>query len=165
MTPAPWSNVIANPKFGTVISESGQSYTWTENAHEMRLTPWANDPVCDVGGELFYIRDEETGQYWSPTPLPKDSIYPYITKHGFGYSIFEHDEIGILSEMSVFVDIEESIKFNVIKLKNNSSASVRGSALNFSRRSVAVSAGQESKSLKRVNSWLSSASSISFADV
>ena len=69
-TPAPWSNVLANPHFGTVVSESGGAYTWAENAHEFRLTPWNNDPVTDASGEAFYIRDEETGRYWSPSPLP-----------------------------------------------------------------------------------------------
>jgi cyclic beta-1,2-glucan synthetase len=69
-TPAPWVNVIANPGFGTVISESGTAYTWTENAHELRLTPWNNDPVSDTGGEAFYLRDEETAHFWSLTPLP-----------------------------------------------------------------------------------------------
>ncbi len=62
-TPAPWVNVIANPNFGTVISESGAAYTWIENAHELRLTPWNNDPVSDSGGEAFYMRDEETGTF------------------------------------------------------------------------------------------------------
>ena len=69
-TPAPWANVLANSQIGTVISESGGAYTWVDNAHEFRLTPWHNDPVCDTSGEAFYIRDEETGQFWSPTPLP-----------------------------------------------------------------------------------------------
>jgi cyclic beta-1,2-glucan synthetase len=69
-TPAPWSNVIANPYFGAVISESGASYTWAENAHEYRLTPWHDDPVSDLSGEAYYIRDEETGKFWSPTPFP-----------------------------------------------------------------------------------------------
>ena len=120
MTPAPWANVIANPDFGTVVSESGQSYTWSENAHEMRLTPWENDPVCDLGGEVFYLRDEETGYFWSPTLLPKGGPSAYIVRHGFGYSVFEHEEDGIHSEMCVYVDIECTIKFTVIKLKNNS---------------------------------------------
>lgn len=69
-TPAPWVNVLANANFGTIVSESGQSYTWDINAHEFRITPWENDPVSDVSGEAFYMRDEETGHYWSPTPLP-----------------------------------------------------------------------------------------------
>ncbi|MGZ3939887.1 MAG: glucoamylase family protein, partial [Flavisolibacter sp.] len=103
-TPAPWVNVIANPLFGTVISESGSAYTWAVNAHEYRITPWSNDPVSDVGGEAFYLRDEETGSFWCPVPFPKRSNLPFIITHGFGYSIFEHVEEGIHSEMTVFVD-------------------------------------------------------------
>jgi len=56
-TPAPWANVIANAGFGTVVSESGQAYTWSENAHEFRLTPWHNDAVSDAGAEASYLRD------------------------------------------------------------------------------------------------------------
>ena len=67
-TPAPWVNVIANAQFGTVVSESGCAYTWAENSHEFRLTPWYNDPVTDASGEALYIRDEETGHFWSPSP-------------------------------------------------------------------------------------------------
>ncbi len=119
-TPTPWVNVIANPGFGTVISESGASYTWTENAHELRLTPWKNDPVSDSGGEAFYIRDEEIGNFWSATALPCSSQAPYICRHGFGYSLFEHKEDGIYSELLVYVDMESSIKFNVLKIRNES---------------------------------------------
>src|SRR5206468_12247248 len=61
-TPAPWVNVIANPRFGTVVSAGGSSYTWRENSHEFRLTPWHNDPVSDTCGEAIYIRDEESGR-------------------------------------------------------------------------------------------------------
>ena len=117
-TPAPWVNIIANPGFGTVVSESGQSYTWAENAHEFRLTPWNNDPVSDMGGEAFYIRDEETGQVWSPTPLPTRGLAVYKIRHGFGYSVFEYQEDGIRSELWIYVDIASSVKFSVLKLKN-----------------------------------------------
>ncbi|HCS19717.1 MAG TPA: cyclic beta 1-2 glucan synthetase, partial [Bacteroidetes bacterium] len=117
-TPAPWVNVIANSHFGTVISESGSAYTWTENAHELRLTPWNSDPVSDTGGEVFYIRDFESGRFWSTTILPAGSDTTYITRHGFGYSVFEHAEDGIFTEMTVFVDLDEAVKFNVIRIKN-----------------------------------------------
>ena len=130
-TPAPWVNVIANPDFGTVISESGQSYTWTENAHEMRLTPWNNDPVSDLAGEVFYLRDEEFGHFWSTTPLPRGGESAYITRHGFGYSIFEHIEDGIYSEMTVFVDIEATIKFTILKIRNDSGRPRRLSATGY----------------------------------
>jgi cyclic beta-1,2-glucan synthetase len=130
-SPAPWVNVLANPEFGTVISESGQAYTWSENAHEYRLSPWENDPVCDKSGEAFYIRDEETGHFWSPSPLPAAGTSPYITRHGFGYSIFEHNEDAIACEMQVFVDIEAPVKFVIIKLTNLSEKQRRISATGF----------------------------------
>ena len=103
VTPAPWVNVLANPHFGTVVSESGLAYTWGENAHEFRLTPWGNDPVSDSSGEAFYLRDEDTGHFWSPMPLPSRSARPYVSRHGFGYSVFEHTEAGISSEVWVYV--------------------------------------------------------------
>src|SRR5204863_2917765 len=110
-TPAPWVNVLANPHFGTVVSESGLAYTWSENAHEFRLTPWSNDPVSDSGGEALYLRDEESGYYWSPMPLPAYGSGHYATRHGFGYSIFEHEEAGIVTALTTYVDIESSVKF------------------------------------------------------
>ena len=122
ITPAPWVNVLANPNFGSVISESGQAYTWGENAHEFRLTPWNNDPVSDAGGEAFYLRDEETGHFWSPTPLPRRGQGDYVTRHGFGYSIFEHVEDGIVSQLSVYVALDASIKYSVLKVRNESGA-------------------------------------------
>lgn len=120
-TPAPWVNVIANAHFGTVISESGQAYTWGENAHEFRLTPWANDPVSDASGEAFYLRDEESGHYWSPTALPRRSNQggDYVTRHGFGYSVFEHSEDGIFSELTVYVAVDASVKYSVLRVRND----------------------------------------------
>jgi cyclic beta-1,2-glucan synthetase len=117
-TPVPWVNVIANATFGTVISESGSAYTWAENSHEFRLTPWNNDPVTDLSGEALYVRDEETGYFWSPTPLPTCGATPYVVRHGFGYSVFEHAESGIISELTVYVDIDGPLKFSVLKLRN-----------------------------------------------
>lgn len=119
-TPAPWVNVIANPHFGTVLSESGQAYTWTENAHEFRLTPWDNDPIQDPSGEAYYLRDEETGLFWSPTPLPCRGSEDYQIRHGFGYSTFEHIEDGIYSELSVTVALDAPLKFVVLKIRNDS---------------------------------------------
>ncbi len=130
-TPAPWSNVIANQYFGTVISESGGAYTWAENAHEFRITPWNNDPVKDTSGEAFYIRDEQTGEYWSPTPLPAKGSTPYVVRHGFGYTVFEHSENGIDSEFTVYVAMDAPIKFGVLKLKNTSGRSRRLSVTGY----------------------------------
>jgi cyclic beta-1,2-glucan synthetase len=124
--PAPWVNVIANPRFGTVVSDGGSSYTWCENAHELRLTPWTNDGVTDDCGEVLYLRDEETGHVWHPTALPASDLpghvagSPHVTRHGFGYSVFEHDEGGIHSELTVFVAADAAVKFSRLVLRNDS---------------------------------------------
>ena len=131
VTPAPWANVLANDMFGTVISESGMAYTWAENAHEFRLTPWHNDPVSDKSGEAFYLRDDERGHFWSPMPLPRRGSTPYITRHGFGYSVFEHSERGISSEVCVYVALDSAVKFTVLKIKNNTGQSRRLSVTGY----------------------------------
>ncbi|MGN6435625.1 MAG: GH36-type glycosyl hydrolase domain-containing protein [Agriterribacter sp.] len=120
LTPVPWCNILANPEFGTVVSESGQAYSWRENAHEYRLTPWNNNPVGDLEGECFYVRDEESGKFWSPAPLPVRSNMPYVTKHGLGYSVFEHIEDGIHSVMTVFVELNSGVKFTLLQFANRS---------------------------------------------
>ena len=131
VTPAPWVNVLANRLFGTVVSENGLAYTWSENAHEFRLTPWNNDPVSDSSGEAFYIRDEERGHFWSPMPLPSRGATPYVTRHGFGYSAFEHSERGISTEVWVYVALEAAVKFTVMKVRNQSGRSRRLSATGY----------------------------------
>ncbi|HSM30335.1 MAG TPA: glucoamylase family protein, partial [Woeseiaceae bacterium] len=119
-TPAPWANVIASPHIGTVVSESGSAYTWVQNAHEFRLTTWHNDPLSDITGEALYIRDEDTGAFWSPTPLPARGNSGYVCRHGFGYSVFEHHEAGIASELYTYVAMDSPVKFAVLKLRNSS---------------------------------------------
>ncbi|HEX5304584.1 MAG TPA: glucoamylase family protein [Dyella sp.] len=130
-TPAPWCNVLANPGFGCVISESGGACTWSENAHEFRLTPWHNDPVTDASGEAIYLRDEESGHCWSPTPLPRRGTGRYVTRHGFGYSVFEHVEDGIESELWVYVALHAPVKFSVLRLRNTTRQPRRLSATGY----------------------------------
>jgi len=131
VTPAPWVNVLANPSFGTVVSESGSAYTWAENAHEFRLTPWYNDPVQDASGEAFYLRDEQTGEFWSPAPGPARGATPYVVRHGFGYTVFEHTERGIVSECWVYVAMDAAVKFTVIKVRNISNRPRRVSVTGY----------------------------------
>ncbi len=119
-TPLPWVNVLANPEFGSVVSASGSAYTWAGNAHEYRLTPWHNDPVGDPSGEAFYLRDEETGRYWSPSPAPARGDGRYVVRHGFGYSAFLHVEDGLTCEMMVFVAIDAPVKVVTITVRNRS---------------------------------------------
>ncbi len=119
-TPAPWVNVLANAEFGTVVSEGGGAYTWAENSHEFRLTPWHNDPVSDLSGEALYLRDEETGRFWSPTPQPARGPNTYVVRHGFGYSIFDYTEEGLTTELCVYVATDAPVKFYKLKITNRS---------------------------------------------
>ena len=120
-TPAPWVNIIANPEFGFQVSESGAGYTWSSNSQENQLTPWSNDPVCDAPGEAFYLRDEETGELWTPTALPiRIEDTRYTARHGHGYSRFEQNSHGILSELLQFVSWDDPVKISTLILENRS---------------------------------------------
>nr|MDO8118667.1 glucoamylase family protein [Candidatus Sigynarchaeota archaeon] len=120
-TPRPWINVLANEQFGSIVSESGASYTWFENAHEFRLTPWYNDWISDLSGESFYLRDDETFAYWSLAPLPARGKSPYTCRHGLGYSAFEYTEDQIESEMWQYVPLHQPVKIVRIKVRNRGS--------------------------------------------
>ena len=117
-TPAPWVNVIASPRFGCVVSETGLGYSWAGNSGENRLTPWRNDAVSDPPSEAVYLRDEDTGEIWSPTPLPARAEEPYLIRHGSGYSIFEHASHGLAQTVRVFVAANDPVKFVQVKLEN-----------------------------------------------
>jgi cyclic beta-1,2-glucan synthetase len=120
-TPAPWINVVANPGFGFLVSESGSGYTWSENSRENKLTPWSNDPVSDTPGETFYVRDEDSGLVWGPTSLPiREEAWPYVIRHGQGYSQFEHSAHGIALDLLQFVPLRDPIKISRLTLENRS---------------------------------------------
>jgi cyclic beta-1,2-glucan synthetase len=120
-TPAPWINVIANPSFGFQVSTDGSGYTWSVNSQQNQLTPWSNDPVSDAPGEVIYIRDEETGALWTPTPLPiREKKARYTAFHGQGYTRFEHASHGIALELLQFVPVDDAIKIARLKITNQS---------------------------------------------
>jgi cyclic beta-1,2-glucan synthetase len=120
-TPAPWTNVVANNhQFGFQVSESGAGYTWFLNSRENKLTPWSNDPVSDHPGEIIYLRDEETGEIWSPTPLPIREAENYTIRHGQGYSVFEHASHGISQELLTFAALDQPVKVVLLRLRNRS---------------------------------------------
>ncbi len=118
-TPAPWVNVVSNPSFGFCVSESGSGYSWSENSRENQLTPWSNDPVADRPGEVLYVRDDESGEVWSPTALPiRDAAAGYLARHGPGYSEFEHDSRGIALHLHQTVPLEDPVKISRLRLRN-----------------------------------------------
>ncbi len=117
-TPAPWINVVATPEMGFIVSERGSGFTWAGNSAEHRLTSWANDPILDRTGEALYIRDEETGDVWSPTPAPSPGPGPYQVRHGAGYSTFHHRSHGLDQQSEVFAAFDPAAKVWNVRLEN-----------------------------------------------
>jgi cyclic beta-1,2-glucan synthetase len=120
-TPAPWVNVIANPQFGFLATADGAGSTWSINAQQNQLTPWCNDPVANTPAEAIYLRDEDSGDLWSATPLPiRDPACTYMVRHGFGYSRFETTSHGISVELLQFVPLADPLKISRLKIVNRS---------------------------------------------
>jgi len=119
-TPMPWANVIANPEFGTVLTASGSAHTWSGNSRENRLTPFANDPICDPTGEAIFIRDDHSGESWTPTPGPmrRQTGGRCLVRHTAGLTRFSRATHGIDHEMDVFVDADDPVKFSLLTLTN-----------------------------------------------
>jgi cyclic beta-1,2-glucan synthetase len=116
--PAPWTNVLANPQAGCLTTDAGLGYTWVGNSQANRLTPWSNDPVSDPPAEAVYLRDEETGQVWTPTPLPAGGEIPTVVYHGAGYTAYVREQYGLLAELTAFVPVADPVKVLRLRITN-----------------------------------------------
>ncbi len=116
--PAPWTNVVANPNAGFIVTERGGGFTWTENSYFFRLTPWHNDPVRDPPGEVLYMRDDDSGTVWCPTPAPIASTLPYRVRHGAGSSSFEHERDGIATRLTLGMPAADPVKLSLLEVTN-----------------------------------------------
>lgn len=160
-TPAPWLNVIANGKdFGFQISESGAGYTWSVNSRENRLTTWTNDFVSDQPSEAFYLRDEETGEFWSPLPSPVPTTKDFLVKHGQGYSQFLHNTHGIIHDSLFFVPLDETVKIAVLRIENKSNRRRNLSLWNYTELVMGV---QREKSAPSIVSAIDTNHQVLFA--
>jgi cyclic beta-1,2-glucan synthetase len=124
-TPLPWANVIANANFGTVVTASGSAHTWSENSRENRLTSFANDPIVDPTAEALFIRDDESGDAWSPTPGPMkrhSTSGQFVVRHSAGVTRFSRTTRHIRHELEVFVDVDDPVKFSLLTLTNDGAA-------------------------------------------
>jgi cyclic beta-1,2-glucan synthetase len=120
-TPLPWSNVLANPDFGTIVSNSGAAFTWAVNSRQNRLTPFANDPLRDPTAEAIYLRDDKSGAVWgaTPGPLPRhDDDGKWVVRHGGGVTRFAHATAGLEQELAICVAPDDPVKIAVLTLTN-----------------------------------------------
>jgi len=126
--------VLANPGFGSLVTASGSSYTWAENSRENRLTPFANDPVCDPTAEAIFIRDDERGHAWGATPGPLRRAKQggrFVCRHAAGVTRFEHEVDGIRQRLEVFVAASDPVKFQVLTLENTGARTRRLSVFGY----------------------------------
>ncbi len=133
-TPLPWSNVVANPEFGTIVSASGSAFTWAGNSRENRLTPFANDPISDPSGEAIYLRDEDSGEVWGATPGPlprRPDGGRWIVRHGAGVTRYQHAVSGMAQQLDVFVAPADPVKVAMLTLTNNTASTRRVSVFGY----------------------------------
>lgn len=130
-TPVPWCNVIANDEFGTIVTESGLGFTWSLNSGEFRLTPWSNDPVTDMQGEVVYLRDEETAQVWTVTPLPRGDRAQCRIIHQAGETVWEQSSHGLAQRLSISVPQDAPVKLISLELKNTTTRPRRITATSY----------------------------------
>ncbi|KAA0019959.1 glycosyl transferase [Salinicola corii] len=128
-TPQPWINVIANAGFGFQVSAEGGGYTWADNSRENQLTPWSNDPVSDLPGEVIYVQDADSGALTTVTARPcrtrPGHQARHVARHGFGYSRFEHDTPQLSMVLLQYVPLNDPIKISRLTLENRTATSRR----------------------------------------
>lgn len=113
-TPMPWSHILTNENFGTLITANGGGYIWSGNARENKITTWSNDPIEDKPSEKLCYEYKENNY----NLLPYETLQEYIIKYGFGYATFIKENLEINSNVDIFVPINENKKIYIIKLKN-----------------------------------------------
>jgi cellobiose phosphorylase len=162
--PAPWSNVLANPDFGCLVTEAGGGYTWAGNSQMNRLTPWSNDPVTDPPSEVVYLRDEKTGEFWSLTPAPCGGKATTVVHHGQGYSLFTRTSHGLEQDLLILISPTDPVKMVRLRVRNTGSRPRRlsatfyaewvlGSLRDQASLQVVCSADTETGALFATNAW------------
>ena len=118
-TPMPWVNVISNGDYGLVISQAGSGYSWRTHASLNRINRWEQDLIRDRWGKYIYLRDLDTGEFWSPTYQPAGSgLRDYRVRHGMGYSVIESRRRGLQHEVTCFVPFNDPLEVWLVKIQN-----------------------------------------------
>ena len=139
-TPMPWANVLANGKLGCILTERGGGWTWFENSRQQKLTPYMGDMVTDPSGEALYLRDEQTGEYWSVAPGPVRAYEPYRVEHGQGFTRYAYNGYGLEQSLTVFLLEEQPVKVLWLQVANPSDRPRTMSACAFVQWVLGVSA-------------------------
>lgn len=114
-TPMPWSHIIANNTFGTIVTANGGGYTWSNNSRENKITIWSNDPILDPPSEKITIETKNK----KINVLPYETLEGYEIIFGFGYAVFNQKDEEMTTETMIYVPINESKKIIRMLITNN----------------------------------------------
>ena len=119
-TPLPWINYLGSEEYFGLISNTGGGYSFFRDARLRRLTRYRyNNVPSDSGGRYLYIRDNESGEFWSPTWQPvKRDLDEYQCRHGIGYSRISSSYKGIAADVLYFVPIHENLEIWRVRIGN-----------------------------------------------
>jgi cellobiose phosphorylase len=119
-TPLPWINYLGSEAYFGIISNTAGGYSFYRDARLRRLTRYRyNNAPLDLGGRYVYLRDDESGDFWSPSwqPTQRD-LDDYSCRHGLGYSIIGSSYKGIRAETLYFVPVGENLEVWRIRVTN-----------------------------------------------
>jgi cellobiose phosphorylase len=119
-TPLPWINYLGSEEYFGLISNTAGGYSFYRDARLRRLTRYRyNDIPGDANGRYIYLRDDEDGQFWSPTWQPvRKPLEEYSCRHGLGYTTIESTFQGVNARLRYFVPLGESLEVWQIHLTN-----------------------------------------------
>lgn len=119
-TPRPWINVLANERYGVVLSQAGGGFSWFENCQIYRLSRWEQDLVQDAQGRFLYLQAED-GRIWTTTYQPtRVEADLEEVRHTPGATMFVREVDGIHTRHVVFVPREEPCELWSVTLTNRS---------------------------------------------
>ena len=119
-TPLPWINYLGTQEYVGIISNTAGGYSFFRDARLRRLTRYRyNNAPLDVGGRYVYLRDDESGAYWSPSwqPVQRD-VDAYECRHGLGYTVIGSRRDGIRAETLYLVPVDETLELWRVRITN-----------------------------------------------
>jgi cellobiose phosphorylase len=117
--PRPWVNIIAGPRLGLAVSQSGSGFTWIDHSQLAVITRWQQDLIRDTSGKFLYVRDPDSGSMWSLSPAPAWTPHDrYLCRHGLGYTTFETECAGIAARWTLFCHPIETAELWRVELAN-----------------------------------------------
>ncbi|SPE23992.1 putative cellobiose phosphorylase [Candidatus Sulfotelmatomonas gaucii] len=123
-TPLPWINYLGCQEYFGIVSNTAGGYSFYRDARLRRLTRYRyNNVPLDCGGRYIYLRDRETGQFWSPSWQPtRHSAEGYSCRHGLGYTIIGSTFADIAAHTRYFVPLDENLEIWQLSITNRRAA-------------------------------------------